>query len=149
MSTVQATIEIDAPIERVWATVMDPQRLGDWVTIHKSIHNVSDSPLCEGATMEQALHVRGITFHVHWTVVALREPRRAEWEGGGPAHSTAIIRYELSPTDDGRTRFQYTNEFHPPGGRLGNVAGRFIVGATSEREAQHSLSRLKALLEGN
>ncbi len=45
------------------------------------------------------------------------------------------------------TVFEYTNEFHPPGGRLGNVASRFIVGATSEREATNSLARLKALLE--
>jgi uncharacterized protein YndB with AHSA1/START domain len=37
MSTVHAEIDIDAPIERVWETVMDPHRLGDWVTIHKSV----------------------------------------------------------------------------------------------------------------
>ena len=43
--------------------------------------------------------------------------------------------------------FAYTNEFHLPGGRLGNVASRVIVGATSEREANNSLARLKALLE--
>ena len=50
MSTVQAEIEIDAPIEKVWETVMDPHRLGDWVTIHKSVENVSPIPLRRGAT---------------------------------------------------------------------------------------------------
>ncbi|HEX4010577.1 MAG TPA: SRPBCC family protein [Solirubrobacteraceae bacterium] len=146
MSTVSAEIEIDAPIEKVWETVMDPTRLGDWVTIHKSVSNVSDFPLRRGSTMAQAMHVRGLTFHVHWTLMAVDSPRRAEWEGGGPARSTAIIRYELSE-DQGRTTFTYTNEFHPPGGRLGNVASRMIVDATSQREANNSLSRLKALLE--
>jgi hypothetical protein len=43
--------------------------------------------------------------------------------------------------------FDYTNEFTPPGGRLGTVASRMIVGAASEREANNSLSRLKALVE--
>jgi uncharacterized membrane protein len=148
MSTVSAKIEIDAPIERVWEIVMDPQRLGDWVTIHKSVSHVSDSPLRNGSTMDQAMHVRGLTFRVHWTLMEVDSPHRAEWEGGGPARSTAIIRYELSSPDEGRTIFQYTNEFHPPGGRLGSVASRMIVGATSEREATNSLSRLKALLEG-
>lgn len=146
MSTVSAKIDIDAPIEKVWETVMDPTRLGDWVTIHKSVANVSDVPLRRGSTMDQAMHVRGLTFHVHWTLMAVDNPRRAEWEGGGPARSTAIIRYELSE-DQGRTTFTYTNEFHPPGGRLGSVASRMIVGATSEREANNSLSRLKKLLE--
>ena len=70
MSTVKADIEIAAPIEKVWETVMDPQRLGDWVTIHKSVKNVSDSPLRRGSTMDQAMHVRGLTFRVHWTVVS-------------------------------------------------------------------------------
>jgi uncharacterized protein YndB with AHSA1/START domain len=148
MSTVQAEIEINAPIERVWETIMDPERLGDWVTIHKSVKNVSDSPLRRGATMDQAMQVRGLTFRVHWQLVSVDPPHAAQWEGGGPAHSNALIRYELSSDESNRTRFRYTNEFHPPGGRLGNVAGRMIVGATSQREANNSLSKLKALLEG-
>jgi uncharacterized protein YndB with AHSA1/START domain len=147
MSTVSAEITINAPIERVWETIMDPFRLADWVTIHKSVANVSQTPLRKGATMEQAMHVRGLTFHVHWTLVSVDAPHTAQWEGGGPAHSTALIRYELSSESDGTTTFRYTNEFRPPGGRLGSVAGRVIVGATSEREAHNSLSRLKALLE--
>jgi uncharacterized protein YndB with AHSA1/START domain len=147
MSTVQAEIEINAPIETVWDTIMDPNRLGDWVTIHQSVKDVADLPLREGATMNQAMHVRGLTFRVHWTLVSVKPPHEAQWEGGGPAHSHAIIRYELSSNENGRTKFRYTNEFHPPGGRLGNVAGRMIVGATSEREAHNSLSKLKALLE--
>jgi uncharacterized membrane protein len=147
MSTVSAKIDIDAPIERVWATVMDPSRLGDWVTIHKSVSNVSDKPMRAGSTMDQSMHVRGLTFKVHWTLMAVDSPRRAEWEGGGPAHSMAVIRYELSSNDEDHTTFQYTNEFHVPGGRLGNVASRMIVGATSEREALKSLERLKALVE--
>ncbi len=70
MSTVSSKIDIEAPIERVWETVMDPKRLGDWVTIHKSVSHVSDSPLRAGSTMDQSMHVRGLTFKVHWTVMA-------------------------------------------------------------------------------
>jgi uncharacterized protein YndB with AHSA1/START domain len=147
MSTVHVKIDIDAPIERVWETVMDPHRLKDWVTIHRSVKDVSDEPLRKGATMDQVLHMRGVSFRVHWTLVDMREPTRAEWEGRGPAHSSARIRYELSSNSDGQTAFEYTNEFHPPGGRLGNVASRVIVGAASEREANSSLERLKALVE--
>lgn len=149
MSTVSATIVIAAPIEQVWKTVMDPTRLGDWVTIHKSVSNISDKPLRAGSTMDQSMHVRGLTFKVHWTLMSVDSPRRAEWEGGGPAHSTAVIRYELASDGEDQTIFQYTNEFHVPGGRLGNVASRMIVGATSEREARKSLERLKTLVERN
>jgi Polyketide cyclase / dehydrase and lipid transport len=125
---------------------MDPDRLGDWVTIHRSVKNVSSRPLEKGATMDQVLCIRGVTFRVHWTLVDVDPTRHAEWEGRGPAHSHARIRYELSGAN-GNTAFEYINDFKAPGGRLGNVASRVIVGAASEREAKNSLSRLKALLE--
>lgn len=147
MSAVQVSISIDTPVEQVWNAVMDPERLGEWVTIHRSVKDVSDRPLRKGSTMEQVLHFRGVSFHVHWTLVDLRPPNRAEWDGRGPAHSRARIVYELVSDGEHRTAFEYTNEFHPPGGRLGNVASRVFVGAASEREANDSLSRLKALLE--
>jgi uncharacterized membrane protein len=147
MSTVHAQIEIDVPMQRVWDTVMDPYHLKDWVTIHRSVENVSHQPLRRGSTMDQVLAIHGVSFHVHWTLTNVDSPQRAEWEGQGPAHSVARIRYELSGDGERPTRFAYTNEFAPPGGRLGNVASRFIVGATSQREANNSLARLKALLE--
>jgi uncharacterized protein YndB with AHSA1/START domain len=146
MSTVHAEIDIKAPVERVWDLIMDPHRFEDWVTIHRSVDNVSASPAKRGATMDQVMHIRGVTFHVHWTLVSVDAPNRAEWEGLGPAHSRARILYELADRG-GSTGFEYTNEFTVPGGRLGSVASRVIVGAVSEREAHKSLSRLKDVLE--
>ena len=147
MSTVEATTRIDAPIDRVWDTVMDPSRLKDWVTIHRDVRDVSSQPLAQGSTMEQVLCLRGVNFHVHWQLVDVTPPHRAQWEGRGPAHSRATIRYELQDEGNGATEFKYTNEFRAPGGMLGNVASRVIVGGVSEREANSSLARLKALLE--
>ena len=149
MSTVHVKTRIQAPVDRVWKTVMDPSCLADWVTIHRSVSGVSGQPLRKGSTMEQVLCLRGVTFHVHWKLVDVSEPNHAEWEGQGPAHSEARIRYELSPDGNGATEFDYINEFKPPGGRLGSVASRLIVGAASEREARNSLARLKSLLEDN
>ncbi len=146
MSLVNAKIQIDAPIERVWEIVMDPDRLREWVTIHRALGAVSGKPMGTGATMEQSMHIRGVTFKVSWTLTDVSAPNRAQWEGRGPAHSRALTRYELSG-DNGATRFDYTNEFTTPGGRLGAVAGRVFVGGVSEREAHKSLERLKALAE--
>jgi uncharacterized protein YndB with AHSA1/START domain len=149
MSTVNVNTQIEAPIERVWATVMDPAQLKDWVTIHRGVSNVSSQPLTTGSTMDQVLCLRGVNFHVHWTLVDVSAPRRAQWEGRGPAHSHAVIRYDLRDEGDGATMFEYTNEFKAPGGVLGTMASRVIVGGVSEREANHSLARLKTLLEQN
>ena len=147
MSTVHVTTRINAPVERVWDVVMDPSRLRDWVTIHRWVRDVSSRPLHEGSTMTQCLHLRGVSFHVNWKLIDMRAPNHAEWEGIGPAHSRARIRYELQSDGEGATDFEYINEFHPPGGVLGTMASRVIVGAASEREAERSLERLKALVE--
>jgi uncharacterized membrane protein len=147
MSGVRVEIDVDAPIDRVWDTVMDPSRLKDWVTIHRAVRDVSDNQLRKGSTMDQILHLRGVSFRVHWTLVDVNAPTLAQWEGRGPAHSRALIRYQLTPKGDDGTVFEYTNEFTPPGGRLGIVASRVIMGATSEREANNSLQRLKHLVE--
>ena len=147
MSTVHVNIKIDAPIEDVWATVMDPKRLGEWVTIHRRLKDVSGDPLTPGSKMEQVLHMRGVSFNVRWTLVEVDAPNHAVWQGRGPAHSKAEIRYGLSQNGADGTDFDYTNEFSTPGGPLGRVASRVIVGAASEREASGSLKRLKALLE--
>lgn len=147
-SRVALTTRIEAPLERVWETVMDPSCLAHWVTIHRSLESVSSHPMRKGSTMEQVLQLRGVPFRVHWTLVDVDAPKHAEWTGEGPAHSRARIRYELSRDGDSATRFEYINEFTPPGGRLGIVASRVIVGAASEREAEKSLDRLKALVEG-
>ncbi|HMJ02475.1 MAG TPA: SRPBCC family protein [Conexibacter sp.] len=146
MTQVHTVIAIAAPPERVWEIVMDPHRLADWVTIHRSLGDVPPR-LRRGSTFEQTLNLRGAPLHVGWTVVALDEPRRAVWEGHGPAHSRASIVYELHPDGKGGTSFEYTNEFKPPGGALGAVAGRVLVGGLSQREAQRSLQRLKQLVE--
>jgi uncharacterized membrane protein len=146
VSTVHVTTKINAPVERVWETVMDPSCLADWVTIHKWVKDVSSQPMRQGSTMKQCLHLRGVSFNVNWKLVDVNAPNHAEWEGQGPAHSVARIRYELRRDGDA-TEFEYMNEFTPPGGRLGSMASRMIVGAASEREAERSLERLKALVE--
>jgi uncharacterized membrane protein len=147
MSTVQVKIRIEAPIDRVWDTIMDPSRFGDWVTIHRAVRNVSSDPHTKGATMDQVMHMRGLTFKVHWTLTDVKPPMLAEWRGSGPAHSNARITYKLTPDGDDATIFEYMNEFSAPGGRLGSVASNMIVGQASDREAHNSLQRLKALLE--
>jgi uncharacterized protein YndB with AHSA1/START domain len=147
MSEVTASIEIDAPPERVFETIMDPQRLGDWVTIHRSVEVPSEDPVKQGARMDQVLALRGVSFTVHWTLNSVTVPHEAEWHGKGPAGSKALIRYRLSGPDSGPTTFEYTNDFSTPGGPLGNRASKLVVGGVSEREAKNSLAKLKTLME--
>ena len=148
MTLVTASIDIDAPRERVYDAMLDPQHLDEWVTIHRRVNDHDDGPPREGFQMEQTLCLRGANFKVRWRLTEAERPDHATWEGRGPAHSYARTSYRLSSMDGGKTRFEYENEFKPPGGFLGAAASRVIVGGVPQREANRSLQRLKALIEG-
>jgi uncharacterized protein YndB with AHSA1/START domain len=145
---VRCSIEIDAPVQEVWRLVLDPERLGDWVTIHRRLdeHSVDGEPRI-GDTMTQRMSLRGAPLKVKWKLVACEAPHHAEWQGRGPARSHAETEYRLTELDGGRTRFDYRNQFKAPMGPLGGVAAKALVGGLPAREATASLQKLKALLE--
>jgi uncharacterized protein YndB with AHSA1/START domain len=146
MSVVTASIELAATPEQVWKVVMDPNCLDDWVTIHRKLVHADGGPLRVGYAMDQQIHLRGVSLEVHWKLVECEPERKAVWAGRGPARSRALTEYVLS---DGRgaTHFDYRNEFHPPLGPVGALAGRALVGGIPEREAKRSLELLRAFLE--
>jgi carbon monoxide dehydrogenase subunit G len=146
MSLVTASIQIAAAPQEVWKMVMDPNRLADWVTIHRKLLYADAGPARLGYRMDQQIHMRGVSLDVHWTLAQCRPSERAVWEGRGPAHSRAHTEYILTAKDGG-TRFDYRNEFHVPLGPLGALVSRALVGGMPEREARRTLERLQAQLE--
>jgi uncharacterized protein YndB with AHSA1/START domain len=146
MSVVTASIAIDAPPQRVWDLVMDPRSLERWVTIHRRLVHADDGPPRKGFTMDQQVHMRGVTLEVHWQLVECRPCELAVWEGRGPARSRAHTEYMLT-ADSGGTRFDYRNEFHAPLGPVGAVVSRALVGGMPQREANRTLQRLRACLQ--
>jgi carbon monoxide dehydrogenase subunit G len=142
---VERTIDLAAPREQVYRLLMDPSRLGEWVTIHERFDDAPDE-LAQGSEMTQRLKVAGQRFTVHWKVTEDERPSRVKWEGTGPARTSARVVYDLAEHDGG-TRFSYLNEYELPGGAAGRIAGR-AVSAAAGREVERSLERLKRLVEG-
>ena len=131
---------------------MDPNRLQEWVTIHRKLVRADSGPPRLGYRMDQVLHLRGVNVEVHWELVECSAPRLASWEGRGPARSRAHTEYKLTPEGEG-TRFDYRNNFRAPLGGLGAIVSRALVGGIPEREAHRTLHALsercknEALLE--
>lgn len=146
MAEVKVTIDIDAPIEEVFATAMAADTTPEWVTIVLRVESRDDGPLRVGYEMTQRLTLRGVPFTVKWKLVELDAPRYARWEGRGPARSKAIIENRLEERDGG-THYTYVNDFQTPFGPLGAVAGKALMGGIPEREAVTSLQQLKAMIE--
>ena len=142
---VEQSIVIAAPPEAIYEVIMDPARLGDWVTIHDSLVHAPDGVLEVGDELEQKLKVAGQGFKVTWKVVTAHHPRDIEWEGRGPMGTKARVSYDLEPRDEG-TCFNYLNEYELPGGPLGKIGAKAFQ-KTAAKEADRTLVKLKGLLE--
>lgn len=147
MTKLEREITIDAPRERVYEILLDPDCLGEWVTIQEELEEAPEGrDLEKGDTLRQRMKVAGQRFRLSWRVVEADRPSRVVWEGDGPMGSKAKAVYELAEDGEGGTRFSYLNQYDLPGGPAGKLAGRAIVKA-SGREADRSLERLKELVE--
>ena len=142
---VERQIDLGAPREEVYRLLMDPNRLGDWVTIHDHLDDAPSGNLVEGSKLTQCLRLAGRKFTVRWTVVENDPCERVVWEGKGPLASHARVVYEFEPNAKG-TRFSYTNEYDLPGGVFGRLAGRTVMRVTA-KEVDGSLQRLKSIVQ--
>jgi len=145
VSKLKRDIDIHASPEEVWDVLMDPDHLGDWVTIQEDLEEAPDGDLVNGSRLVQRCKVAGQHFNLSWTVVEADKPRRAVWEGEGPMGSKATVVYELAQNGGG-THFHYTNQYKLPGGIMGRIGGAAVVGA-SGHEANKTLKRLKRVVE--
>ncbi len=142
---VERSIEIAAPPDAVYDLVMDPSRLGEWVTVHEELLHAPNGVLDEGDELSQKLKVAGRKFKVNWQVSTAHRPRDIEWEGRGPLGTKARVSYDLEPRGEG-TCFNYVNEYDLPGGPLGKLGAKAIE-RTAGKEADRTLVKLKGLLE--
>ena len=147
MTKLEREIHIDAVPEDVYAKLMDPDCLGEWVTIQDELLEAPDGDLVKGSRLVQRCKVAGQKFKLSWTVEKAERPTKTVWKGKGPFGSKAKVTYDLA-ANDGGTLFTYTNEYSLPGGPVGKLAGRAVVGA-SGAEADKSLKRLKQFIEGS
>ena len=145
MTKLEREIHIEAAPEDVYATLMDPDCLGEWVTIQEELLEAPDGDLVAGSELVQRCRVAGQKFKLSWTVESADRPNNTVWKGKGPLGSKAKVTYDLA-ANDGGTDFTYTNEYSLPGGPIGKIAGRAVVGA-SGIEADKTLERLKKLIE--
>jgi uncharacterized protein YndB with AHSA1/START domain len=145
VTDLEREIHIDASPEDVYSTLMDPDCLGEWVTIQDELLEAPEGDLEKGSELVQRCKVAGQKFKLRWKVEQADRPNKAIWTGKGPLGAKARVTYKLTPNDGGTT-FSYRNQYDLPGGPAGKLAGKAIVGA-SGNEADKTLKRLKKLVE--
>jgi hypothetical protein len=113
----EATIEVDAPIERCWAVVEDVPDAPAWqgALVRMEVLERDDqgrAVLCDATTDAK---IRKVTTRTRFDY---REPTQLSWEQVGKGDLRSMRgAWELEDLGDGRTRVTYRLELDP--GRLG------------------------------
>ena len=133
------SIEVDAPIERVWEVMVDVERWSEWTPTVTSVQRLDDGPLEVGsrARIEQPK-----IPPTEYEVTEVNPGRSFTWVARGPGVRTTA-RHVIEELPGGRTQVTLAVE---QGGPVGAVIGRFYRGLT-ERYIANEAEGLKARSE--
>lgn len=142
MANVTVTVEFAAAPEQVWATMSDPNRYEEWLTIHQGWRGEIPQELSVGTKLTEIVSVMGMANKIEWTVDVYEPPSTVRIGGTGMAGVQVFFTLSVSPTESG-SQAAIEAEF----------TGAMVVGAIgaavekeSKKELDASLAKLAALL---
>jgi uncharacterized membrane protein len=138
---VQKTININAPIEQVYALWSNFTNFPRFMAHVREVRDLGD-----GRSHWKVVGPAGIS--VEWDAIVTKQvPNRIlAWKSvtGEPVRSAGIVAFE--PNSDGSTRITVRMTYNPPAGALGHAVASFF-GADPKQAMDEDLVRLKSLLE--
>jgi uncharacterized membrane protein len=124
VSVVTASVDIDAPPERVWEIVANPNNLPRWDHHIESVSGVPRAGLHEGAEYQAQVRLMGVRSQVRVSVLQLAPGKYAKVSLDGLLDG--VVETWLEPLDGGATRLRHRVEYRFKGGPLGRLAARGI-----------------------
>ncbi|MFJ4715158.1 SRPBCC family protein [Streptomyces sp. NPDC088785] len=141
MAEVSAEARIEAPAEKVWATLTDFSVYGEWNATHTSFPKGPPTHLEVGGRFEENMKLMGFPAEVTWTVEDLADARTLAIRGKGPMGVNVGTRYTLT-ADGAATAVRVDGEF--TGAAVSLMAGKLKDSATAA--LNESLRKLAGLV---
>ncbi|MEU8827194.1 SRPBCC family protein [Streptomyces sp. NPDC048636] len=141
MAEVSAQAHIEAPAERIWATLTDLSSYKDWNATHTGFPQGGPERLDMATTYAENMKLMGFPAEVSWTVESFEPARLLATRGKGPMGVNLQMRYTLTPDGDATT-VRIDGQF--TGGAVSLMAGKLTESATGALE--ESLRKLGALV---
>jgi carbon monoxide dehydrogenase subunit G len=139
MSRFTYSVHVNAPPERVFDVLTDPQRMPEW---HGGVETKDfTGPLAVGAAFTIVGTMFGRKMENRWTFTQFERPRLFAMEGPGGG-----MLARLEPTADG-TDLVTDEEFDMALGPVGEWAAEHLFKRWAMSEIDKSLKSLKALVE--
>lgn len=146
MGHVHETIEINAPMETVWALAADARRLPEWQGNVVEVKGISGAMDEVGTKYTSVGRLLGRQLEATFEITKVDKPHLLENKGTIPGGGHGSGSFHLEPHGTGTT-FTVDIDVELPLGILGGVVDRLFAERTLERDIHHGLETLKALCE--
>jgi uncharacterized membrane protein len=123
-TAVGASVEVDAPPERVWEVAADPRHLPRWERHILSVEDLPEDGLAKGVTYDVVMRFVAVHATVHAEVLEWSPPGYACLRLSGLLDAT--VRTTITPIGRSRSRLEHDVEYSFRGGALGELAARSL-----------------------
>ncbi|MFN2543738.1 MAG: SRPBCC family protein [Actinomycetota bacterium] len=125
MTVVNASIEIEATPEEVWAVVSDPRNLPRWDRHVTKVVGVPKEGLEEGTEYTTIMSFMGVRAHVDAEVLEIKPPEHSRIRLSGPVLE-AVVTSHVTRLDGDRTLLEHVVDYEMRGGFIGRIAERAL-----------------------
>jgi len=144
MPRAEASVTINAPIEKVFDVVADPEQVPQYMSGVSDVSNIQGDPGEKGSSSDIAYHVMGMKFTQQMTVSEVEKPRKLllEMKGGFPG----TFQWTLEAQGQA-TKVDVMVDYSVPGGILGKIANQLLLERMNQKNLDGSAEKLKLLCE--
>lgn len=146
MGHIEATRELPASPEAVWATVADPSTWGSWFTIHERWLAEPPATLIAGARLTAKIVMLGMANKIEWTVDSVDAPHRLSLSGTGMAGVRCSFTFSLEPSGENEALFKVAGDFD--GALIKGALGK-AVEKDGTKQLDKTLAQLGELAAAN
>jgi carbon monoxide dehydrogenase subunit G len=136
MGHIEASKDLAAAPDALWATVADPQTWDKWFTVHDRWLEQPPTTLTPGAKLTAKIVMLGMANKIDWAVVAVDAPNSLILEGTGMAGVKARFTFMIATEGTG-AKFTVAGDFE----------GALIKGAMAKAVEKDGMKQLDKSLE--
>ena len=136
MGHIEASKDLAAAPDTLWATVADPHSWDKWFTVHERWLEDPPATLAPGAKLTAKIVMLGMANKIEWAIESVDAPHSLVLAGTGMAGVKARFAFTIAPEGTG-SKFTVTGDFE----------GALIKGAMAKAVEKDGLKQLDKSLE--
>ena len=149
MVRVERSLEIRAPVERVWALMTDWDRLPEWAKTVEKFEITSKQRSGVGMTSHEVGVLAGRwRYDIHWeaTEFVENEVIACRVVSGKGVRKGTKVSWTMKPTKEG-AQLTYTSDYKVPYSIFGKIIERLIFRGRFEKQVDGWMENIKSLVE--